>query len=867
MPRPRLRRQLAALAAALCIVSVVSPAIIAPPAVAASATPWGELSAEEWIDLNGTDMRARIDLAGQQNAILKAERRGDARAAVLHAMALYKGDWGTVDIDAARALVLPFADGSDTRGLSVLLEILIAHPRSEADRVMARELAQRMRDQIGLKTVSVYYLGRVLFEGIGGPKEIEAAMQLYREAAAAGEPMGMLMAGNVMLATPRTPGDREQGRKLIEDAARAGLPYAYDRAGEIWARGEGGPQDDSQAAAWYSRGATLGSAVSMREWGRALLLGRGTAKDTVQGLAWLERAGDKGDAEAARLLAQALDARLGGEPDPPRITALMKRAAEAGDVVAMYEYAQRLITGKGVTQDRALAMEWARKAAEGGHIVGMYRYGLAMRNGVDLPKDEAQGLVWIERAANAGNADAMMAMARWDAPERRAGWVEKAAAKGSGEAMNTLALDYGAGRGVAKDPAKSFEWAKKSAEAGFVPGMRFLADLYASSDSVRPDKVQAAYWYGRAAEGGDTRSMTKLAYSLFNGTGIEKDRSKAMTWAKAASEKGDTEAMRLLGIGLQLGEGIAMDLAAAREWYRKAAEGGDPNAMNLLADMAQSGKGGPVDEALASRLYAKGVENGDPAALRAYGLNLYQGKGVAKDIDAAAAMLQRSAAGYRQKGETGNAARIGMFAAEVLAESGRLEASLAEGRAAIADARKAGDRPELGRLLCRQAEIVLGSHPIMKSELEKSIFDRNYWPNGWPKDVLALTYEYADNYVEAAGLLQGVADDTANSCIYQAAFAAREGRGEMGKNYRQAVDLAREAITRYRKLGDVRMTTASYRAATSFAVLAERRPGDEPGDESCRIRIEGSRLGLYDIRKEAIRSDSIVFLFCAFKGR
>lgn len=136
---------------------------------------------------------------------------------------------------------------------------------TEPDRTTACRLLEQAA-ALG-HTKAQFMLGRYTEEGLGGlPRNTAKAMELYREAAIAG--------------------DRE---------AQCALGTGY-------AEGKGADKDGARAVIWYRASAAQGCAAALTGLGRCYLNGNGVPRDPDRAEACFRRAAQQGDKEAQQLL-------------------------------------------------------------------------------------------------------------------------------------------------------------------------------------------------------------------------------------------------------------------------------------------------------------------------------------------------------------------------------------------------------------------------------------------------------------------------------------------------------------------------------------------------------------------------------------
>lgn len=270
--------------------------------------------------------------------------------------------------------------------------------------------------------------GLLLERGQGGPADAARARVWYERAAGAGQPDAAMALAR--LATESRGGlALSDARSWLRRAQSLGAPDAALMLGRMLALGIGGPPDSAGARAAFTAAATAGSGEAMREL--ALLdLEAGEAEEALAGL---EQAAAMGDADAA-FAAGVLWADEGIAADAlERAAALFRKAAEAGHAGAATLYAHALYQGAGLAQDRDAAVGWYQAAAEGGDAEGAFYYAVMLFAGAGTPASREDAYYWALRSRAAD-------------PEPAAGYGPQRAAL---IAQAEAALDDGARANVA----------------------------------------------------------------------------------------------------------------------------------------------------------------------------------------------------------------------------------------------------------------------------------------------------------------------------------------------------------------------------------------------------------------------------------
>ncbi len=208
------------------------------------------------------------------------------------------------------------------------------------------------------------------------------------------------------------------------------------------------------------------------------------------------------------------------------------------------------------------------------------------------------------------------------------------------------------------------------------------ADVKGTPD-VAPSDIATAIKFCRTAAGSSRRAL----YQLGRAYAANRQLPEAIAAWRKAADKGSTSAMVELGVLYGTGSGIAQDEAQARKLFERAAEAGNPRGVSNLAALGGSGAasanpararellakaaetnaeaqyqlglmladgtGGPQDDAGARNLFEKAAAQNHPVRWSGWARSPQEGRGGAKDSDAAKAVLparRRARQRRRQKG-------------------------------------------------------------------------------------------------------------------------------------------------------------------------------------------------------------------------
>jgi len=141
-----------------------------------------------------------------------------------------------------------------------------------------------------------------LFEGRGLPKNIPAALIIFKRYAEMGNATGQLYYGRAIYEGKGMPLDQAAGAAWIEKSAQQGLPESQCRMGMFHLGGKGVRQDSVKAVEWLTKAAMMGNSLAQGLLGMCYLQGDGVTVDMIRAYAWFEICGGAGDPEIGAAL-------------------------------------------------------------------------------------------------------------------------------------------------------------------------------------------------------------------------------------------------------------------------------------------------------------------------------------------------------------------------------------------------------------------------------------------------------------------------------------------------------------------------------------------------------------------------------------
>ena len=439
-------------------------------------------------------------------------------------------------------------------------------------------------------------------------------------------------------------GKAPQAFSLFAKLANAGMPEAAYRVGQCYLSGQGTAASLEEGARWTYRAAEAG--IPEASFTLATLFAMGVPEGFDPSLSV---AGGAGLYDHVR--AEAVDTY---QPDFVQARFWAEKSATAGHVEAQALLGHIFNHGPEGIQDRQAARYWYGESVRGGSMQGALGLGLILLDDAEDESQQAQAVELLQRAADEGDLGLASAAMGWiyehgasgqsrDA-YRAAAYYLKAAEQDIPSAQARYGLMLLKGVGVEEANAiRAESWLRKAAYGGDAEAAALLGDLYIRGEELFRRPMEAARWYEFAAEQQHTPAARALAVLYLTGTGVPRDERKAAFWFNHAAMLGDHLADADLG-NLVLA-GVARpdeEQRSLQQRLRRQAEGGNPlGAFNLGVCLAQ-GVGGVPDEAKA--FYWLGLaRDGVVNAQYWYGRMLFEGRGVAQDMQAGLTWMDKAA--------------------------------------------------------------------------------------------------------------------------------------------------------------------------------------------------------------------------------
>lgn len=453
----------------------------------------------------------------------------------------------------------------DTQGeatASVTMEA-VEQAWQRGDFVYVRRGLKTLAEDGGTPLAQFRY-GRVLLDGTGGPRDVQAAVTWLEKAVAQNSAPAATLLARVLLSNK---GDQNAKRAaaLLSNAAARGDAEAQYYLGLLLQAGTGVEQDPAGAFDWFLAASEEGNLLAQFELSKAYSRGLGTKENLQEALRWLQEAAAGGLPDAQYFLANALDSGGGMQMDKKAALDWFRRAAESGQPQAQRELGTKYLVGaEGVEPNAQEALRWLGAAAEAGDRSAMHNLGIAYVSGDLLAQDYSKAFRWFEQASE----------------------------ESLGRSTFALAQLYANGTGTAQDMVKAVALFDKAAQQGELNGALAISELAKSGqleglmsphqavpwvmvDLAQNADAEAEAWIIRQAEAGVRIAQVNLGEWFLTQEGR---KAEGFDLIQRAATAGSVPAQFRLGSLHVTGDGADLDYVAAHKWLNIAAASGHPEA-------------------------------------------------------------------------------------------------------------------------------------------------------------------------------------------------------------------------------------------------------------------------------------------------
>lgn len=463
------------------------------------------------------------------------------------------------------------------------------------DFVRVRQGLQQLAETDG-QPFAMYRYAYVLIQGLGGPRDVPAAVQWLEQAVEANQADAAVLLAKVLLSQMEGGPARDPDRaaQLLKSVAPRGNTEAQYYLGLLYQEGVGVPQDREEALNWLLAAAEGGKVEAQFELSRIYSTRKTGSANAQNALRWLREAANQNHAEAQYFLGYAYDQGRGLPADKKEGFDWLYRSAERGYVPAQVVIGRKYLNGEGIGQNAAEAERWLRRAADSRSAEAMTELAAAYLSGDQFEANPPLALQLYRQAEQYGSPKAMVGLgsmlengqggAEVDIPAAVAFYREALELRSAEAAIRLGAL---AGQGKLDGllaPQRAVPWAVAAADQGDSAARDWLRSQ--ARAGVRPAQTAMGVWLASqagpydeavgfltaAAKNGDPAAQHQLGLLYISGQGVEADYIQAHTWLNIAATGGSRAAAdkrTVLG-DLMTADQIATAQTAARVFFEQA---------------------------------------------------------------------------------------------------------------------------------------------------------------------------------------------------------------------------------------------------------------------------------------------------------
>ncbi|MGJ8657166.1 MAG: tetratricopeptide repeat protein [Akkermansiaceae bacterium] len=402
-------------------------------------------------------------------------------------------------------------------------------------------------------------LGYNYEHGIGVPKDILKASELYKKSAEQGD---FIAQSNLALFYGKGYGVDHSPKLMIywmTKSAEAGYTPAKVKLADALFHGHYGVSKNIDAAErWYEQYFI------------------DTAKEDV-------KAADQYLTNRLSDYHQLIIGKYGRQVGQPKLVELYRSFAEKGHGYSMTEYALRTLRGHGIEQNEEEGLKWLNKAVEANHPVSQEALATLYRNGQHVERNPVKALELYIKAADKGNRLAI----------RKVITIYRDGDLGNpkdvdltvkyariGNDLNdaysayNLGICYLNGEGVEKNGDKAIELLRSASAAGHLKSScyYFLGKaIFYGEAGLKPNPVRGVEYLKKSIDLGSQYSAYCLGVIYLNEGNVIHDITEGLRLLEQAAVKKHIDAMIDLGEIYEKGShGLERDLPKAVEFYQNA---------------------------------------------------------------------------------------------------------------------------------------------------------------------------------------------------------------------------------------------------------------------------------------------------------
>ena len=368
---------------------------------------------------------------------------------------------------------------------------------------------------------------------------------------------------------------------------------------------------------------------------------------------------------------------------------MYRLATEHNDPSAQYLVGRNFFKGKSVEKDIKEAIKWFEMAAKQNHIRAQYQLGKIFLYGEGIKPNLSQAYYYLSKAAEKNHLDSQYELGNYylqGEPNQRqyakaVKWFRRAAARDHVRSLYALGKLVYEGKGTDPDPGEAKRLLRLAAESGLLEAANYLNQLENEDQSVLAningdkqnvfdglDKTlhspndyykqgiafltgdygdnkenalrKAALYFQKASEQNHGKAQYQLAKLYSQGIGVEQNEKLHRQWLTKAADAGVQSAIRDLR---NLQEREVPIVQRNSDDNPEHEPGNDPDDQYILALKYYQGDGLPRDRDKAAAWFAKAAQQDHADAQYQLGLMYREGVGVEKNLEKAKHWLEKAA--------------------------------------------------------------------------------------------------------------------------------------------------------------------------------------------------------------------------------
>lgn len=205
-----------------------------------------------------------------------------------------------------------------------------------------------------------HLLGFMYAEGLGVPRDEDAAARWFAQAAEQGLQEAQVELGALCTLAKGVPKDQAEAVRWFRLAAENGVKEAQVALGFKYARGQGVPHDDARALEWFRQAADQGSNEASAALGFMYTDGRGVPQSDAEAVKWFRRAADRGLKVAQAALGFMYSSGRGVARDyvQAHMWLCVSDIVEQGEVRKQLAAIENKMSSEQLAKAEQLAQEW-----------------------------------------------------------------------------------------------------------------------------------------------------------------------------------------------------------------------------------------------------------------------------------------------------------------------------------------------------------------------------------------------------------------------------------------------------------------------------------------------------------------------------